>query len=52
MSLTAHCQEDHLLEAWKLMQFLGGKDATGDYYTARTLVSAPGPRICVHFPDG
>ena len=34
-SLTAHCQEDHILEAWKLMQFLGGKDATGDYYTAR-----------------
>ena len=23
------------MEAWELMQFLGGKDATGDYYTAR-----------------
>ena len=34
-SLTAHCQEEYLLKAWKLMQFLGGKDATGDYYTAR-----------------
>ena len=34
-SLTSHCQEEHLLDAWKLMQFLGGRDATGDYYTAR-----------------
>ena len=34
-SLTAHCREDYLLDAWELMQFLGGKDATGDYYTAR-----------------
>ena len=33
--LTAHCQEENLLDAWQLMQFLGGKDVTGDYYTAR-----------------
>ena len=34
-SLTAHCREEHLLGAWELMQFLGGQDVTGDYYTAR-----------------
>ena len=34
-SLTAHCREEHLLDAWQLVQFLGGKDVTGDYYTAR-----------------
>ena len=34
-SLTAHCREEHLLDTWRLMQFLGGKDASGDYYTAR-----------------
>ncbi|MCZ6680268.1 MAG: extracellular solute-binding protein [Candidatus Poribacteria bacterium] len=33
--LTAHCREEYLLDAWKLVQFLGGKDASGDYYTAR-----------------
>jgi multiple sugar transport system substrate-binding protein len=33
--LTAHCPEEKLLDAWQLMQFLGGKDANGDYYTAR-----------------
>ena len=33
--LTTHCREERLLDAWQLMQFLGGKDAAGDYYTAR-----------------
>ncbi len=34
-SLTSHCREDRILQAWQLMNFLGGKDASGDYYTAR-----------------
>ena len=34
-SLTAHCREEYLLDAWRLVQFLGGRDASGDYYTAR-----------------
>ena len=33
--LTAHCREEKILQAWQLMNFLGGKDASGDYYTAR-----------------
>ena len=33
--LTAHCPQEKLLDTWQLMQFLGGKDAYGDYYTAR-----------------
>ena len=26
-SLTAHCREEYLLDAWRLVQFLGGRDA-------------------------
>ena len=33
--LTTHYHEECLLDAWQLIQFLGGKDAAGDYYTAR-----------------
>lgn len=33
--LTAHCRESVLSQAAQLIQFLGGKDASGDYYTAR-----------------
>ena len=33
--LTSHCREDRLPDAWQLMNFLGGRDASGDYYTAR-----------------
>ncbi len=33
--VTAHCREDKLMDAWQLMKFLGGVDASGDYYTAR-----------------
>ena len=33
--LTAHCREDRLQDAWRLMNFLGGKDDNDDYYTAR-----------------
>lgn len=33
--LTAHCNIDQLLDAWQFMQFLGGKDTTGDYFTSR-----------------
>ena len=33
--LTAYCREEKLLDAWRLMNFLGGVDANGDYYTAR-----------------
>ncbi|MEE2909794.1 MAG: extracellular solute-binding protein [Candidatus Poribacteria bacterium] len=33
--LTAHCNTDQLLNTWQFMQFLGGKDTTGDYFTSR-----------------
>ena len=51
-SLTSHCQEDHILEAWKLMQFLGGKDATGGLLYSTSLVSTPGFGLRVYFSDG
>ena len=34
-SLASHVREEKLTQAWELMNFLGGKDASGDYYTAR-----------------
>ena len=34
-SLSANCPDEKVLDAWALMQFLGGKDMNGDYYTAR-----------------
>ncbi len=33
--LTAHCNPDKVLDAWQLLQFLGGKDRNGEYYTAK-----------------
>lgn len=34
-SLTSQCRPDKIAAAWRLMNFLGYKDANGDYYTAR-----------------
>ena len=33
--LTAHCDPDKVLDAWQLLQFLGGKGSNGEYYTAK-----------------
>ena len=34
-SLTAHVKEDRIEDAWKLIQYLGGKDEDGQLYTAK-----------------
>jgi multiple sugar transport system substrate-binding protein len=41
-SLTAHARPDKIADAWRLMNFLGYKDADGDYYTARRWFSLRG----------
>ncbi len=51
-SLTAHCREERLLDAWQLMQFLGSKDVSGDYLYGPALVSAQRFGVRVHVPDG